>query len=104
MHGIRPGRWSYERSGGQRGIETAKKGIANLGNSVDVGCTYLHRLMVRAAFAVHPRCEALVKAIPAYDGKQNTPESHIIDGLRYALKPRIFARAIQKGGRVILGT
>lgn len=85
-HGIEPsGKMS-------RPIERAKEGASNQAPAKDWGCTYLHRLMVRDLFVVHPRCTHLIKALPLYDGRQNTPESHHIDGVRYALRAFIFSK------------
>lgn len=75
-----------------RPIAPAKQMISNTAPAKDWGCTWLHRAMVRDLFNVHPRCTEMIAAIPAYDGKQNTKESHWIDALRYALRSVIFAK------------
>ena len=76
-------------------IGRAKRGVSARAGSVEAGCTWLHRAMVRGRFRVHPRCTHLIDAILAYDGTPNSDASHAIDALRYALRPAIwrYARA-----------
>lgn len=76
-------------------ISKAKRGISNRSGSVDEGCTWIHRAMVRGRFHVHPRCTGLIASIQGYDGVPNSPESHAVDGLRYCLRPAIW----RYGGR-----
>jgi hypothetical protein len=96
-----------ERRAKQHGIRTelhppirpAKKGASNAPRSVDFGCTWLHRAMVRDDhFHIHPRCDPLIKSIQGYDGAQNTPEAHLVDAMRYALRDQIFAYGRRKEG------
>ena len=89
-HGIRPGRKFHPP------IRSAKKGVAGQPGSVAYGCTWLHRRMLEpSGFQVHPRCQHLIEALQGYDMTPNSPESHLVDALRYALRAHIFAR-VQK--------
>lgn len=72
-------------------IQKAKRGVSNKGGSVEWGCTWLHRAMVRDEFRIHPRCSHGISAILGYDMTPNSAESHWVDGLRYALRPAIWA-------------
>ena len=80
-------------------IRTAKTGQgSNPRGSRYRGESWLHRAMLRPGqFTVHPRCKALIGAIPKYRGGSEDEYGHLLDGLRYALDPWI-ARGQQRTG------
>lgn len=49
-------------------IRTAKRGEGRGAGSVGVRSRWLFHQMVRGCFAVHPRCTALIEALPKYTG------------------------------------
>lgn len=73
-------------------IRPAKRGVSNQGGAVSIGCTWIHRLMLRPGhFLVHRDCAVLIKHLPRYKHTDpNSEESHICDGLRYGLRDLIF--------------
>lgn len=77
-------------------IQRAKRGVSNRAGSVEWGCTWLHRAMVRGRFTVHPRCVHLIASIRGYDGTANSPESHAVDALRYGLRPCIWRYDVRR--------
>lgn len=95
LHGIRP-RWMSPK------IDNAKKGAAAQGGAVDFGCTYLHRLMVRPGhFSIHRRCEHTILSLQKYDMTPNSDESHLVDCMRYGLKPIIYGSRSKLPGRPV---
>jgi hypothetical protein len=80
-------------------IRTVKRGGDSRG-SVSVGGRWLHQLMVKGAFFVHPRCEVVIAALNGWDF---TDDKHghkdKVDAIRYALWDYIFHRSGQRPGR-----
>ena len=73
-------------------IINAKKGRGpGSPGAVAFGATWLHRVMIRDRFFVHPRCVNIIEAISRYDLKANTKSAHAIDSIRYALRTIIYA-------------
>lgn len=74
-------------------IRTVKRG-ANQKGSVSVGGRWLHQLMVKGGFFIHPRCEPVVAAFNNWDF---TDDKHghkdKVDAVRYALWDWIFHRS-----------
>lgn len=65
-------------------IRQAKTGAGGGRGSVDRGCTWLHRAMLRPdGFTVHPRCARLIEALEKWDFRDNDFKDPI-DALRYA--------------------
>lgn len=96
FHGIRRGNM------GKCKIENAKRGAAAHAGAPAHACTFLHRLMVRDGhFSVHRRCEHTIKSIQVYDMTPNSEASHLVDCLRYGLKPIIFGNMTRIPGRPI---
>ena len=52
-------------------IRTAKRGEGRGARSVGVRSRWLHHQMVRECFAVHPRCERVIEAMPKYTGRDD---------------------------------
>ena len=86
VHSIRPG---YVHPN-LRNVKRGRAG-ANTSGAVSYGCTWLHRCMLKGNFSVHPRCTNLIACLSQYEGKSNSPSSHSIDALRYALRSVIYA-------------
>ena len=74
-------------------IKRAKSRRGNVSGSVSLGCRFLHQAMVRGDFFVHPRCTRLIEALSKWDYSSTSEWKDIVDAVRYALKPYIFARA-----------
>jgi hypothetical protein len=65
-------------------IRQAKRGTGGGAGSVDWGCTWLHRAMLRPGhFTVHPRCIRLIEALQKWDFTDSDFKDPI-DALRYA--------------------
>lgn len=83
-------------------VDHAKRGAAALPGAPHHGCTYLHRLMVRRGhFSVHRRCQETIRSLQRYDMTPNSDESHLVDCLRYGLKPVIFGARTRLPGRAV---
>jgi hypothetical protein len=75
-------------------IKQAKTGAGGGRGSIDRGCTWLHRCMLReGGFTVHPRCKRLIESMEKWDYRDNDYKDPI-DALRYAT----WTYAIQGGG------
>lgn len=73
-------------------IRTVKRGAGRGSGSVDLGCRYLHQLLVRPGhFLIGSECPYLLEAFQKWNGQDDTYKDHI-DALRYALQDYIFAR------------
>jgi hypothetical protein len=77
-------------------IRQAKTGKGGGRGSIDRGCTWLHRAMVRDRFTVLSRCERLIGALERWD-YTDSDEKDPIDALRYstwrwAMRGSSFAR------------
>lgn len=68
-------------------IWTAKTGAGSSPRgSIYRGTSWLHRALLRdKQITIHPRCEALIKAMETYRGGSEDPSGHLVDALRYAL-------------------
>lgn len=86
VHNIRPGVIHPPLRNAKRG-----KHGPNTAGAVSFGCTWLHRCMLKGNFSVHPRCTNLIACLSQYEGKSNSPSSHSIDALRYALRSIIYS-------------
>lgn len=71
-------------------IRRAKSGLSARPGSVEYGCEWLHKKMVADKFRINRRCKRGIPSIVGYTMKQNTDESHFLDGLRYGLRTPIW--------------
>lgn len=81
-------------------ILQAKTGDGGGRGSIDRGCTWLHRAMLRPGhFTVHPRCARLIEALEKWDYTDSDYKDPI-DALRYATWPyAIRSRAPDDGAQ-----
>jgi hypothetical protein len=80
-------------------IRQAKTGQGGGRGSIDRGCTWLHKAMVRAGhFTVHPRCKRLIEALSNWDYADNDWKDPI-DALRYATWPYAMRGTARERGR-----
>jgi phage terminase large subunit-like protein len=80
-------------------IRQAKTGPNGGRASIDRGCTWLHRAMLRPGhFTVHPRCERLIEALQKWDFTDNDYKDPI-DALRYATWPYAMRGSPRANGR-----
>lgn len=85
-------------------IDSAKRGAAAQRGAVSYGCTWLRDLMLRPGhFQVLRRCREVIRSIQGYDMTPNSPESHLIDAIRYGLRAVIYdTRPAAHGGPVVV--
>lgn len=84
-------------------IRSAKRGKGGGAGSKRIGCTYLHRLMVRPEhFHVHPCCERLIASLEKWDWSDSSEWKDAIDALRYGLTPYIRGQRGPVGARPML--
>ncbi len=73
-------------------IRPAKRGAANQPGAVSYGCTWLHRLMLQPGMLkVHRQATFCTRSFLGYDMTPNSPESHVMDAIRYGLKALIYS-------------
>lgn len=77
------------QAGLQPRVLNAKEGTASYG-TVATGCRYLYQGLASNRLVIHPRCEALARALETWDYTRDHPGKDQIDALRYALKDWIF--------------
>lgn len=78
-------------------IRTVKRGKGAGRGSVDIGGRFLHDLMLRKGFKVHPRCTRLIEALDRWDFTDSDYKDPI-DALRYALNTYIFRSRFRGSG------
>lgn len=85
-------------------VWTAKRGGGRGAGSVLTRSRWLHQLMSRGFFSVHPRCKRLIAAIPKYNPLVDDDNKDPLDGLVYGLDRWIYRGYARSSRRVLLGT
>lgn len=73
-------------------VQSAKRGKRRGRGAVEAGVKWLHHQFTRGNIIISPRCQNLITALEKWDGTSSSVHKDIIDALRYALIPLIFAR------------
>lgn len=74
-------------------IRTVKRGHGDMRGSVNQGGRFLHQMMLRGRFAVHPRVVRVIEALDKWDFT-DTDYKDPIDAIRYGLADYIFRRNV----------